>query len=298
MEAKRSSRWRIAPRDAVTIRVIEGLGNQMFQYAAALALARCNDTLVFVDISATRRNITRPYMLDKLRVPRTSVISEGSVSNDCRGLPPDRLVQSSAACCYREPHFHFDQAFFDLKPPVLLRGCFQSERYFAPVAGELKGVFGLREELSEQSRRIEQQIGGEPSSISLHVRRGDYVANDYHGVLSLDYYRRAVEIVRQGEELRSRVFIFSDDPAFAVDAFGFIDNKVVITHNLNRPWEDLALMASCRHHIIANSTFSWWGAWLGRRADQIVVAPRAWFGPEVLRVNNICDLHPAGWVLI
>jgi hypothetical protein len=135
------------------------------------------------------------------------------------------------------------------------------------------------------------------------VRRGDYLNHgtaEFHGILGESYYREAIDRIDVALGEGADFFIFSDDPAAAEQVLNFMPRSR-LTHvygDAERPWEDMALMARCRHHVTANSSFSWWGAWLNRSPDKIVVAPRAWFAPAELKKRNTADLYPPGWILV
>jgi len=134
-------------------------------------------------------------------------------------------------------------------------------------------------------------------SISLHIRRGDYVSNVYtnsvHGTCSLDYYQQAVTLL-ESKLNNPHFFIFSDDLAWAKEHLSFIENVTFVELDVNIPDHDeMFLMSQCLHHIIANSSFSWWGAWLNKNLDKIVIAPKRWFIDETY---NTSDLIPDAWI--
>ena len=300
----------------ITVELMGGLGNQMFQYAAALALARRRGTGLRVDASGFRTYRRRAYQLDQLNIPAEYLPANGAVAllparpsagfdlieSVLRRLK--RPVKMSSKGVYQEPHFHFNPAFFDLEPPIVLHGHFHSERYFISVAGELRRHFQLLPPLAPEAARIAGVIDRAPTSISVHVRRGDYVFDAltarFHGALGRDYYRRALDVIMALHGSDVTFFLFSDEPAAAAETVDFLaaGQLVVVGGDTGRPWESMALMARCRHHVIANSSFSWWGAWLDPKPDKTVVAPRAWFTPAELRTKNTCDLCPEQWILL
>jgi hypothetical protein len=196
----------------------------------------------------------------------------------------------------RERFFHFDKEILGLQGDAYLEGYWQSERYFSDIQEVIRSEFAFLSEPDAENERIGKEIQ-DTNAVSIHVRRGDYVSNPetnrVHGVCSLDYYIQAVrQIVERVKE--PHFFVFSDDPPW-VKANLFLDHRVTyVTHNFgDKSYEDLRLMSSCRHHIIANSSFSWWGAWLNPRPDKIVVAPERWFNNSNADTR---DLFPAGWV--
>jgi hypothetical protein len=300
----------------IVAHVIGGLGNQMFQYAAALALARRHDAPLRIDASGYRLNRNRTFQLDTLTVPVEYLPSDRTKPLvPVRSTPAldlaERVLRRLARAAplsrkgvYREPHFHVDQRFFTLRPPIALHGYFQSERYFASVGDELRRHFQPVLPLAPDAAPVAEMIERAPCPISVHVRRGDYVtapdATRTHGVLDGAYYRRAMDVLvpRTGGDFT--VFLFSDAPDEAAPLLDGIapDRLVVVRGDPARPWDGMALMARCRHHVIANSSFGWWGAWLNPRPDKTVIAPRAWFTPDELRRSNTCDLYPQQWILL
>jgi len=305
----------------ITISVVGGLGNQMFQYAAAKALACTHDVELVIDDSAFRSYPLRSFLLDRLQVPEAAeaagrhsaaapLRANGFAAMQWRNranrvlnrigvqkLPPPRAT-------YSEPHFHFDPNFVALGRSVSLYGYFQSERYFADIADRLREYFQPRDALGPQALAMADAIARSDMAVSLHIRRGDYVKSAetarVHGALGAAYYRKALHVLQGAVASPVTVFVFSDDPADAEAVLDFVprDQLVHVRGNPDRPWEDMALMARCRHHIIANSSFSWWGAWLNPAADKVVIAPREWFTSAELRQRNTCDLYPPGWILV
>lgn len=239
------------------------LGNQMFQYAATKALS----LHVGTECSFPRN---KPSLYDLFPISAAWM----------RGL--DFRVT------YQEPHFHFDPAFWDLKNGAVLSGYFQSEKYFAPYAEQIRREFML-----PPSYLHIPPLAARGETVSVHVRRGDYLSpelRDHHPPLTMEYYRAAM-----ARFPGARFQLFSDDPGWCLLNFRDAGYKVEISTGHTAP-EDMALMASCDHHIIANSSFSWWGAWLGRNPGKRVVAPAAWFGPsKPLPQWDTRDLLPESW---
>lgn len=128
----------------------------------------------------------------------------------------------------------------------------------------------------------------------MHIRRGDYVLYpDHHPTCNIDYYKNAIKIINDSSETRKKILIFSDDKEWCRN--NFIGDEYIISENDN-PYIDLYLMTLCDHHIIANSSFSWWGAWLNYNANKIVVAPSQWFGSAI--VKNTSDVYCKNWKII
>lgn len=222
-----------------------GLGNQMFQYASVKALS----LRMGVDCSFPEKD---PNLY--------SIFNLSSIKNF--------KSSSGRALLYKEPQFTFNSIPLQ-SPDMILEGYFQSDKYFKDFENEIRKDFTFRE---EPARGIVK------GSCSVHVRRGDYVKlQDYHPLCSLDYYKKAMTLIPSEKYL-----IFSDDPSWCEDAFTQ-ENVEVIKGNSAE--QDLQLMSLCDNHIIANSSFSWWGAWLNDSLDKKVIAPSNWFGSK----------GPQGW---
>jgi hypothetical protein len=178
---------------------------------------------------------------------------------------------------------------------VVLDGYFQSWRYFAEQERAIRAGLTLRHPLSGDNAELARRIAAD-NAICVHVRRGDYVKNAvnvaYHGALDLSYYQRALEVL--GAATKGAVlYVFSDDPAWSREHIKLgLPTVVIEPSHPDRPWEDLCLMSACRHFIIANSSFSWWGAWLATHADKRVVAPKVWFAGAD---HDTADLCPPDW---
>ena len=287
--------------------VCGGLGNQMFQYAAGRALALRHGAELRLDLSVfgARRHfdVERPFELDHLAI---EVAPQGPLSSLGFALARRRqamLRRLSWWNIVREPApGTYDPRFTTLPDGTYLYGYWQSWRYFEPVAAQIRKELAPRTALSHESRALAERIRS-ANSLSLHVRRGDYVTsaatNEFHGVLDVDYYTRAVRHV-QDRIPDLEAFVFSDDLDWCSTAFAGLGLPLTLV-DVNRgadSWQDMFLMAACRHSVIANSSFSWWGAWLGDgdgKADRTVVAPKHWFaGAEV----DLGDRYPPHWTVM
>ncbi len=299
------------PEPIVSVELMGGLGNQMFQYAAGHALARRTGAALQLDLTQFTRSSKRHYLLDCFGVPaprspeRSPGASRGRAHDlavaTCRRLGLSTRFFHGGWNVYIQPGIDYDPAFERLEPPVHLHGYFQSERFFRSVAQEIRELFALRVPVSPACEAVRHEIGAADWPVSIHVRRGDYVHDPgtlaAHGICAEPYYRAATG---KAERMRRDAiyFVFSDDPAGARELLGGLKNARLVSSDVERPWEDLALMASCRGHIIANSSFSWWGAWLDPRPDKWVVAPQQWFAPAYQRNLSTVDLYPPGWICL
>ena len=300
----------------VVIRLVGGLGNQMFQYAAALGLAVRQNRTLKMEVSAFAACDKRSYQLDCLKVPQdlyTGAPLSQAVSNSIAARVIRRIKRevfkgyvfkggAFRKDVYCEPHFHFDPDFFKLSGvEILLNGYFQSPRYFDSVAELLRERFQPVAPLSATAADWAAKIAASPCSVSLHVRRGDYLQAPHaalHDALDRGYYDRAVNLVQRLAGERVEFFLFSDEPDFIAEAFADLPGAHVVRSDPGTSWEELFLMARCRHNIIANSSYSWWGAWLNPAEDKRVIAPARWFTPDKLATCNVLDLYPDDWILL
>ena len=276
-----------------------GLGNQMFQAAAGLALAARHQAGLAFDLSRFRAQGLRAYALAPFGLKAETLPQKPGVTAEIRRAfqritggkdrPP-----GFAGRFYREPHFHVDPAFEQLPDGVMIAGYFQSPRYFAQNAGFVASAFAPEKLAGPRALALADALDGE-NSIALHLRRGDYAADPraaaIHGVLGWDYYDRAVEQVRTHHP-DARVFVFSDNPAAAAEGAARWANSEVMAGE--SAGDDFFLMSRARHHIIANSSFSWWSAWLDQRPGGIRIAPRNWFAAGSR--HDTRDLCPADWL--
>jgi len=284
--------------------LIGGLGNQMFQYATGRALAHRHGVPLLLDASGFAHYDLRGYELGELAIQARLATDEELTRAGVKPRAPTLFNRVSKALGLDQPanqlkeaSFTYDARIEQAKPPVYLDGYWQSDCYFADIADLLRQEFALKDPADEANGAIAARIvDAGAGAVSLHIRRGDYVNNpqtaQYHGVCSLDYYRSAVEHIAACVEA-PHFFVFSDDHAWVSENFKMSYPVTLVDVNgADRGVWDMALMKACRHHIIANSSFSWWGAWLNPHADKLVVAPKCWFSGAS---HDTSDLIPASW---
>lgn len=189
---------------------------------------------------------------------------------------------------YNEPHFHYKEIPYT--KDMLLTGFFQSEKYFAKHKEEIIKKLFLKDEYIDQIKSKYKELLQE-ETISMHIRRTDYLAmQQYHTVLPVGYYSKALESIGTKGK---KIVVFSDDPEWCKQKF--IGDKFVFIEK-NLPIVDLFLMSLCKENIIANSSFSWWGAYFNANKSKRVIAPKDWFGPAY--DHNTKDLYCEGWEVI
>lgn len=289
----------------VIARITSGLGNQLFQYALGRHLANTNQTSLYLDLSYYRQtydtDTLRLFKLDRFatdyRLLNTSPLVYAS---KLTRLLPNRTLKPLAAYV-KEPHFHVDPSVQQARAAmVILDGFWQSERYFASSAGVLRRELTFRRTPGPAFENFRRQIASAAVPVSVHIRRGDYVNHpefsQSFGFLGLEYYERALA------QLLTRFpgatfFVFSDEPAWVAANLPLHSPHVFVQNTgLDADVDDLQLMSLCHHHIIANSSFSWWGAWLNPRPDKVVLAPQHWFRnkPDW----DTVDLIPDTWARV
>ena len=292
----------------ITVNIIGGLGNQMFQYAFGYAVSKENNIKIKLDIRGFDAYDLRDYELDLFNVEESSELKSKYYFflNKLNGKHNTLLSKATRKVLrgllrftkfyYQERgEFIFDKDVFNIRTDTYFYGYWQNEKYFKKYRKELLEVFTLKN-IHSKTIEYQQQII-ESESVSLHIRRGDYVTNTHtnsvHGVCDIKYYKRAVAEVLKNKK-QTQFFIFSDDLVWAKDNLDFIDSKIFVELEPSIPdHEEMYLMSRCKHNIIANSSFSWWGAWLNQNSDKKVIAPKKWFKGSKL---NASDLIPDSWV--
>lgn len=269
----------------ILVKLMGGLGNQMFQYAAACSLSHKLRTELMLDITWFYQNFhtdttPRKYELDcfllddKVRKINSQI---------------KKKIVTSLYRHYEEPSFNYDPEFQKISNNTYLVGYFQSEEYFIQSVNSVVESFSWKNKLSYENELLYNNIKQDPSSTSLHIRRGDYIKNiataKHHGVINYEYYERAVKLISR-QINKPSLYIFSDDPDWCIKNIQFSNPTVFVSHNINGS-DDMKLMAACRNNIIANSSFSWWGAWLNKNPDKIVLTPKNWFADGSINTSNI-----------
>ncbi len=293
----------------VIVSIQGGLGNQMFQYAAGRALALRLGVELKLDLSwydSISENVTpRSFMLDaflNIDVPRVTKKEVQHLSYTPYGFF-DRLLQRPKryACSYvAEPHFNYWKGFEKVISPAYLSGYWQNELYFVAFSETLKQDFTFPPLKDRKAEEMALHIRTSRHAVAVHVRRGDYASNasafQCHGLCSQEYYNKALDAITAQLGTIPELFIFSDDPVWVREHFDTQNIPSTILDfpkHIVSPWHDMHLMTLCKHHIIANSSFSWWGAWLSNKG--IICAPKRWFISDDLKNQNPC---PKNWLLL
>jgi len=287
-----------------------GLGNQMFQYALGKVVSYLNKTNYFLDISLYDHqqevDTPRSYELDlfsniKATIAKKTLLEKFTKPNKLKLLLNHYLklnLQAYPPKWIRENGHQFHPEILELKGDYLLDGYWQTEKYFKKYRNLILEDFVFPKKTSQKNRNIIKKITNS-QAVSLHVRRGDYVSNKltnaYHGAVSLNYYEKAINLIKK--KVKNPLFIiFSDDPKWCKNNLPVPKNSIFVDHNKGKQsFEDMRLMSLCKHNIIANSSFSWWGAWLNQNSNKIVIAPGSWFKNKD---SNTTDIIPSNWIKI
>lgn len=264
-----------------------GLGNQLFIYAFYMQMCR-HHPHTRIDLSDMRHyRVHNGYELHRIfpQLPQDELCLPqwvGKVMQAllCRTVLERHVLRRDAASL--EPFFGPRRW-----PLVYFKGFYQSERYFSDIAPEVRQAFQFHPELaSRQTQQLLARIDSDRHAVSLHVRRGDYLSpavwRTTGQICQSAYYRQALESVMQADP-EATVYVFSDEPQWVRDHLPLPAGTVCVDHNHGADsWQDMMLMSHCRHHVICNSTFSWWGAWLNPRPDKRVYAPSRWHTTQAL----------------
>jgi hypothetical protein len=264
-------------------------GNQMFQFAATVGIA-----------NAAGRAYSFPK--ENTEIPSIENFKDGVIREvyfdlhkyfplvEQTLLPLDQIETVNVA---QEPAFHFFPEFFSLPDKTDLMGYFQTEKYFEHCSDLIREFFQFD---SETINKAQNNFPFFPSNIefvSIHLRRGDYAGlQQFHPVMDADYYFDAMTQFMEGNYF---FLIFSDDITYCKELFGEQENIVYIEGN--DPEVDMCMMSMCDHNVVANSSFSWWGAWLNTNPNKKVVAPKKWFGPAYKGIHDTKDLYPKSWII-
>ena len=284
----------------VISQILGGLGNQMFQYAAARALALSRAQPLLLDLVAFSGyklhngfELDRVFMIDSAATKTTDllpVLGWRTPTLVRKVLKRSLFAPLRGAHLAIEPAPNYWARLQSMESPLYMMGYWQSERYFLMQENTIRKDFVFRHALDGRNAAIAEEIAERPS-VSVHLRRGDYLSDKIMNVCSTDYYRSAAKYMEERIG-RPAYFVFSDDADWVRSHVDFLPGATFIDHNKGPDsYQDMQLMSRCKHHIIANSSFSWWGAWLNPSAEKIVVAPCTWFRDG----GDDSDLVPSQW---
>lgn len=291
----------------VIVKLQGGLGNQMFQYAVAKALAAHLhtgfkiDTEFLLDRTPRENFVFRDYDLDIFSL-KADVATKADTAK-YKNTPQTKLGsyisligrKLSPYRYYYEPHFHFDEAVFQLPSDCYLDGYWQTPKYFQAIENDIRKDFSFKDPMPEASVPLAESIK-QTNSVCINVRRADFLTNNFHGVCDMKYFDPAIEIMASKVK-DPHFFIFSDDPAWCLENFKLNYPVTFVGHeHKGRKFSAyLELMSLCKHFIIPNSSFAWWAVWFSNNKDKVVIAPKTWFTDANWDSK---DLVPETWIRI
>lgn len=295
----------------ITLQIYGGLGNQMFQYAAGEALALRTKQQLRLDTSwfqRDHRNMTpRKYELSLFhnitepcgkftRFYHHNRFQTTYHLLSALGFDYEKYILNICHEEERDLTEFFCQEKTSWKD-LHINGYWQSEKYFSDFASDIKKAFEFPALTENKDLELNDQIKN-CNTVSLHVRRTDYITNEearkiFGETVGIDYYKKAVELM-QLKLSNLKFAVFSDDIRWCREVFSLPDDTIFVDwHNGEHSFRDMQFMSLCSHHIIANSSFSWWGAWLGKNPEKIVIAPKKWMNTK----DPLNDLRcPESWI--
>lgn len=279
-----------------------GIGNQMFQYAFYLKM-KSLDKHTYLHLKKIKKAAEHNgYELEKvfgIHIPAgdyrlTRLLLLPGISSVLKHLLFRKKYRERVYYSQRDNEKIFGDRF---PKSCHLVGYWQSEKYFENMIPQIRKTFRFEEsKLNEPTRKLAQDLVRIPVSASVHIRRGDYLAPNYFAnygnICTEEYYRRALEYIKK-QWADVRFYIFTDDVEWAKECFKTESCVIVDWNTGSESWQDMYLMSLCTHHIIANSSFSWWGAWLDPNPDKIVIAPARW-----INTQEAPQATPESWLRI
>lgn len=274
----------------IIVQLMGGHSNQMFQYATARSLAIQHNTKLLLSMEWFKH-------MEGVKSPRVFELDGYNIIDTVyKPTITKRLInRATGLVYYEEKNALYDPSLSKLGSNVYLHGNFQSEKYFKDIRPTLLQDFSYKELPSKKNAQLLKEIEAHPQAVSLHIRRGDYVqdakVSQVHGMAELDYYVKALKHLKKTVK-NPKLYVISNDVEWCKQNLKF-DAEMVIVDNNNTGAEDMRLMRACKHNILANSSFSWWGAWLNENPDKIIIAPKKWYNDTSI---STADLIPDNWV--
>lgn len=276
----------------IEVEISGGIGNQLFQFAAALALAQHLNAEIILDVSWYERELKS---VDKRHIGLEEFLDLSKI----RRVKSKRHPKVEIAIKMAKNYKVINDAKIDLgtfhslstRRHIRMSGYWQSEAYFTPVIDFLRTSYSKHLTMSTLANEIANQIGSSVS-LGIHVRRGDYITNpktnSFHGVCGEDYFTNATRLILKSTQI-DKIYVFSDDVHWCRENLD-LDIPNVLVESAVSDTEQLKLLSLCNHHIISNSSFSWWAAWFGYSEEQVVIYPQAWFSD-----GSSLKYMPARW---
>ena len=282
------------------VKILGGLGNQMFQYAFYLALRKNFGTVKISTVSFEDYTLHNGFELERIFNINTNYAS-GLMSKIYDPTFKEWHIRKLRRMLGLKKAYYEEKKLFEFDKQILSEnvnnrlywGYWQNENYFVDIADEIVDAFKFRSPLSAKNRVISEEID-RSNSVAIHVRRGDYLTNELLGGLcTLDYYVQAIHVIEE-QIPNATYFIFSNDIDWCKAHLNLPKASVINWNTGSESYVDMQLMSACKHQIIANSSFSWWAAWLNSYPEKIVIAPKIWANG----IDNNEDVCPKNWLRI
>jgi len=285
----------------IITKLIGGLGNQMFQYALGRSLAAKNNTTCVMDLSGYKnqnpKDTPRDYALGIFNV-QENFLDENKAKKYQLNKYQKKLkkIFKNHGKHVLEVGLEFKSKILQSKDNTYLAGYWQSEKYFMDISDTIRNDFTLKNPLPTSVQEMDNLISTS-NSTSIHIRRGDYISNknaqQHHGSCTPEYYNKAIDIIND-KVSDPHFFVFSDDIEWCKENIK-ADKISYVSDGKMTDYEEMYLMSKCKHNIVANSSFSWWGAWLNKNTEKIVIAPKKWLNNPKENTQDIC---PETWLKI
>ncbi|MGB8815782.1 MAG: alpha-1,2-fucosyltransferase [Minisyncoccia bacterium] len=285
------------------VKIKAGLGNQMFQYAFGRALSLERKEPLFLDTfyykNQPERDAKREYILDKFNI-------EANYASEEMYKKYNSKLEVFFRKLYRRikkvEEYTYYPSFMKSKASYF-EGYWANQKYFLKYENIIRKELSLKNPFGDSAKKIDIQMSDCLSKgeipVSIHIRRGDFVSNPhsaaYNGLLGIPHYEKAVELLMSKYFKNISVFIFSDDIAWVKENLKLPCPMYFVSNSDIKDYEEIILMSECKHHVLANSTFSWWGAWLNPNHDKIVIVPKQWIAKKT---TEEIDLIPKEWITI
>jgi len=288
----------------------------MFQYAFGRALSMRRQEQLFLDTSLMGTGPTKAFISfgrgSKIDSPRDYALGALNIKAEIANYELVRAFNTKSATFIRKIKrrlFRPNEYKFYIKlvhsRASFFEGSWNNEKYFRDIADSIKHEFTLKNKLGTDAEKIENElirlkVSKDKKTVSIHVRRGDYISNPYaseqHNIVTMDYYHKALSyLTSKIPKENLKVYIFSDDIDWVKENLILVGYDIEYVAGHIHDYEELHLMSLCDHNIIANSSFSWWGAWLNRNPEKIVIAPEKWIRNPYINTKDVC---PPEWIRI
>ncbi|GBG57986.1 alpha-1,2-fucosyltransferase [Sporomusaceae bacterium FL31] len=289
----------------IIVKLIGGLGNQLFQYSMARRISFISGEEIKLDLSEFKEYKLRVYELHNFNIiENIATPDEIEKLAGCNSIYTKFFKKITSILPFnkktyvKEKSFCFDSEILSINKNAYLEGYWQSEKYFKDIEEIIRSEITIKSPLSGKNLQLAEKIEN-TNAIAIHIRRGDYASNpltnEYHGLCHINYYHEAISLLLK--KIRDpQFFVFSDDCEWSQQNLNLPYPTTFVNHNgSDYAYEDIRLMSLCKHNVIANSSFSWWGAWLNRNPQKMVIAPKQWFKKHEIDTS---DLIPDKWIRI